>query len=217
MTTREILNSHPVSNLKKEIGKVRKDLKVSGKKKAEIVDMMLKFKADFSYITMYEKPKRAPPKKKEAPKKKIVKKAKPMIPKINISEVKDKVEPKKPEPKSQLGKIKEKPVRIRVAPKKEAPKKKRILKKKKVEEKKPAPKEAPKKKEEPKKKGKKSKEQQVKDFIEKFVDTLQSVNKSNLKKKLDQLLKERQAVKDVDEVPSEAEVRDMVTNASMRG
>lgn len=46
-------------------------------------------------------------------------KPKPKIPKITVTEVKDKNEGGKAEPKSQLPKLKEKPVKLRVAPKKE--------------------------------------------------------------------------------------------------
>jgi hypothetical protein len=63
---RERLESHPIKNLKAEIRKVRKDIKVSGKKKAELVEIMVKFKKDFDYIKKFEKSAPAP-KKGKAP------------------------------------------------------------------------------------------------------------------------------------------------------
>ena len=63
---RERLESHPIKNLKAEIRKVRKDIKVSGKKKSELVEIMVKFKKDFDYIKKFEKSAPAP-KKGKAP------------------------------------------------------------------------------------------------------------------------------------------------------
>jgi len=71
--TREILNSHPVGNLRKEISKT--NIKGYSKmKKAEIVELMMKNKERFSHITNHKKaPRKAPEKKAPSaqPKKKI--------------------------------------------------------------------------------------------------------------------------------------------------
>ena len=50
MVTRQILNTHTVTTLKKEISKVKKELKITGKKKPEIIEIMLKNKSLFSHI-----------------------------------------------------------------------------------------------------------------------------------------------------------------------
>lgn len=107
MITREILNSHPIRNLKAEIRKVKKTLNYSKLTKDEIVDLMMKNKDNFKHIKMYEKPARKTAKPKTAEPPKV--KAKP-VPKT--------AEPKTAEPK----KVKAKPV-----PKKPA-KKIKILK-----------------------------------------------------------------------------------------
>jgi len=75
MVTREILNSHTVATLKKEISLVKKDLKVTGKKKPEIIELMLKNKNLFSHIKLKDKKKPIP--RKAVPKKAPVKKAVP--------------------------------------------------------------------------------------------------------------------------------------------
>ena len=75
MLTRDILNSHSVSTLKKEVSKYNKSKLVSGyskMKKGEIVELMMKHQDKFKHIKMNEKAprKKAEPKKKEEPKKK---------------------------------------------------------------------------------------------------------------------------------------------------
>jgi hypothetical protein len=73
MVTREILNSHPISTLKKEISKT--NIKGYSKmKKAEVVDLMMKNKDRFSHIQHAEKKQRVAKTKDvkpKAPKKKI--------------------------------------------------------------------------------------------------------------------------------------------------
>lgn len=103
MTTREILNSHPISNLKKEIAKVKKELNVSGKTKAQIIDMMLKFKKDFSYIKMYEGPGKGRAKAedfkfKEPRKKFVIKEKKKEEPKAKPTPAPRKPKPQPPTP-----------------------------------------------------------------------------------------------------------------------
>lgn len=67
---KDILNSHPVSVLKKEISK--SNIKGYSKmKKPQIVELMLKHKDKFSHIKMAEKKVRKPPMKKSAPAKKV--------------------------------------------------------------------------------------------------------------------------------------------------
>ena len=64
--TREILNSHPVGNLRKEISKT--NIKGYSKmKKAEIVELMMKNKERFSHITHHKKAPRKAPEKKAPP------------------------------------------------------------------------------------------------------------------------------------------------------
>tara|TARA_R100001440_G_scaffold50685_1_gene70675 strand:- start:1538 stop:2110 length:573 start_codon:yes stop_codon:yes gene_type:complete len=67
MITREILNSHPVKNLKAEIRKVKQSLGYSKLNKNELVNLMMKNKENFNHIKMYVKPKRkkVEPKKEE--------------------------------------------------------------------------------------------------------------------------------------------------------
>ena len=72
MLTRDILNSHSVSTLKKEVSKYNKSKLVSGyskMKKGEIVELMMKHQDKFKHIKMNEKAprKKAEPKKKEEP------------------------------------------------------------------------------------------------------------------------------------------------------
>jgi len=77
MVSREILNSHPVGTLKKEISKT--NVKGYSKmKKAEVVELMMKHKDRFGHITMKGKAK---PAEAEKPKKK----------KLTKEEVKEKV------------------------------------------------------------------------------------------------------------------------------
>ena len=84
MLTREILNSHPVKNLKAEISKVKKGFNYGTLKKADLIDLMLEFKDLFSHIKMYKPPERKKPvpkpkpvlKPKEKPKEKSVDKEK---------------------------------------------------------------------------------------------------------------------------------------------
>jgi len=64
MVSKEILNSHSVGTLKKEISKT--NIKGYSKlKKAEIIELMLKSKEKFMHIEMKEKSKRQMKKKKE--------------------------------------------------------------------------------------------------------------------------------------------------------
>jgi hypothetical protein len=89
---KDILNSHPVAVLKKEISK--SNIKGYSKmKKPEIVALMLKHKDKFSHIKMAEKKERKPrstkeqkPKKKVEPKKSALE---ILIPGININKDKD--------------------------------------------------------------------------------------------------------------------------------
>jgi hypothetical protein len=70
MVSRDILNSHPVATLKKEISKT--NVKGYSKmKKGEIIELMMKTPERFAHITMKGKQprKKAEPKKKEEPKK----------------------------------------------------------------------------------------------------------------------------------------------------
>ena len=74
MISRDILNSHPISHLKKEISKT--NIKGYSKmKKNEIIELMMKTPKRFSHIEKYE-PKKKETKKAE-PKKKETKKAEP--------------------------------------------------------------------------------------------------------------------------------------------
>ena len=63
--TKEILESHPVKNLKAEIRKVKKSFDYSKLKKPELIELMLKpeNKDFFKHIKMFEKP--APKKGKD--------------------------------------------------------------------------------------------------------------------------------------------------------
>jgi len=74
MTTKEILNSHSISTLKKEISKT--NIKgYSTMKKNEIINLMLKNKERFSHIKMNVKPKptqRPTQRPKQRPTKKAV-------------------------------------------------------------------------------------------------------------------------------------------------
>lgn len=64
MVSKEILNSHSVGTLKKEISKT--NIKGYSKlKKAEIIELMMESKEKFMHIEMKEKPKRQMKKKKE--------------------------------------------------------------------------------------------------------------------------------------------------------
>lgn len=88
--TREILNSHPVGNLKKEIAKTN-IRGYSKMKKSEIVDVMMKNKERFGHIKHHTKAPRAKPAPKPAPKKEKIpykkvekKEKKPLIPKIVV-------------------------------------------------------------------------------------------------------------------------------------
>jgi len=55
MLNKEILNSHSVSVLKKEMSKVKKSLNYSKLNKSELIDLMLKNKEHFQHIKMAEK------------------------------------------------------------------------------------------------------------------------------------------------------------------
>ena len=85
MTTKEILNSHSISTLKKEISKtIIKGY--STMKKNEIINLMLKNKERFSHIKMNTKTKTTPkPVKKQPVKKQPVKKQKsPKLKKLEV-------------------------------------------------------------------------------------------------------------------------------------
>lgn len=87
MVSREILNSHPISTLRKEISKT--NIKGYSKmKKTEIVELMMKTPARFSHIKKKEGP---PPKEK---KKVVVKQDSSKLEKI-MKDRKKKAEPKK--------------------------------------------------------------------------------------------------------------------------
>tara|TARA_Y100000114_G_C11706024_1_gene300993 strand:+ start:261 stop:932 length:672 start_codon:yes stop_codon:yes gene_type:complete len=96
MPTAEILNSHPVSTLKKEISKT--NIKGYSKmKKPELVKLMLKNKERFSHIKMNTKEPRAKPKPK------------PVEPKPKPKPEEPKPKPVKPKPKPKKPKSAEKP------------------------------------------------------------------------------------------------------------
>ncbi len=133
MVSKEILNSHSVGTLKKEISKT--NIKGYSKmKKAEIVELMMESKEKFMHIEMKEKPKRQMKKKKEEKKEEGThtmpdgtvmsgethgEDSKP-VKKKKIKLLK-KEEPKKEEPKKERKKIK-----LVSFDKKEEPKKKKI-------------------------------------------------------------------------------------------
>jgi molecular chaperone GrpE (heat shock protein) len=73
---REILESHPVANLKKELAKLKKSLNYSKLKKSELIDLMMKpnLRDNFKHLKMYVKPT---PKAKPTPKPKPAPKPKP--------------------------------------------------------------------------------------------------------------------------------------------
>ena len=77
---RQILESHPIANLKKEVGKLKKSLNYSKLNKKELIDLMMKpnLRDNFKHIKMYVKPerKKPAPKAKPAPKPKPAPKAK---------------------------------------------------------------------------------------------------------------------------------------------
>ena len=67
MVSREILSSHPVAHLRKEISKT--NIKGASKmKKAALIDVMMKHQDRFSHITMRGKTEKKAPPKKEAKK-----------------------------------------------------------------------------------------------------------------------------------------------------
>jgi hypothetical protein len=118
MPSREILNSHPISTLKKEISKT--NIKGYSKmKKSEVVNLMLKNKERFGHIKMNEKTKKSvanpTPKVAEKPKKKeikfVVKKKDEPKPqeepkkKKNINFIVKKKEEPKPKPVSELKRV----------------------------------------------------------------------------------------------------------------
>lgn len=85
MITREILNSHPISTLRKEVSKYNKEVAVRGyskMKKSEVVELMMKHQDKFKHIKMNEKAPRKKAEKKEAPKK-AVKKPRKLVVKSN--------------------------------------------------------------------------------------------------------------------------------------
>ena len=140
MVSREILNSHPISTLKKEISKT--NVKGYSKmKKSEIVELMMKTPSRFSHIKMKEgKPKKVEPKKTAPPKQDSSK-----LEKI-YKDRKKKAEPKKEEPKKVLTKTKSgftdgkvykkaEPKKVMVKPKGDTEPKKTAPKKKTEEEK----------------------------------------------------------------------------------
>ena len=81
--TKEILESHPVKNLKAELRKVKKSLNYGKLKKPELIELMLKPENIdfFKDIKMFEKPprkprkpkskKQEPPKEESKPKRKV--------------------------------------------------------------------------------------------------------------------------------------------------
>jgi len=99
MLTKEILNSHPATTLKKEISKT--NIKGYSKlKKGELVELMMKNKERFSHIKKKgeetkEEPKKKKKKKifllpkKEEPKKPAKKETKPKAKKLTMKEVED--------------------------------------------------------------------------------------------------------------------------------
>jgi len=90
MVTREILNSHPVKNLKAELSKVKKSFNYGSLKKNELVDLMMKNKQLFSHIKMYEPPQRKKPEPKPKEKPKTAPKAKPApVKKNSVQELRD--------------------------------------------------------------------------------------------------------------------------------
>ncbi len=119
MVTREILNSHPISTLKKEVSKYNKLNVVSGyskMKKSEIVELMMKHQDKFKHIKMNEKAQRTSragktskedkkAEKKEEPKKEVKK------PKKNVIKVVKKAKPpaKSSTPKSEKKDVKKVP------------------------------------------------------------------------------------------------------------
>ena len=140
MVSRDILNSHPISTLKKEISKT--NVKGYSKmKKSEIVELMMKTPSRFSHIKMKEgKPKKVEPKKTAPPKQDSSK-----LEKI-YKDRKKKAEPKKEEPKKVLTKTKSgftdgkvykkaEPKKVMVKPKGDTEPKKTAPKKKTEEEK----------------------------------------------------------------------------------
>jgi len=98
MVSRDILNSHPISVLKKEISKT--NIKGYSKmKKPEIVELMMKTPTRFSHIKMNEKAR-----KKAEPKKKVVKEDSSRLEALlKDDKPKKKAEPKKAEPKKKNG------------------------------------------------------------------------------------------------------------------
>ncbi len=100
MVSREILNSHPISTLKKEISKVNIK-KYSKLTKPQLVELMMKYKERFGHIKMAEKPARAPraakPKKEDKPG--PVQGPRNLIKGFGIKRLPKKEEPKKEAPK----------------------------------------------------------------------------------------------------------------------
>ena len=104
MISRDILNSHPISHLKKEISKT--NIKGYSKmKKNEIIELMMKTPKRFSHIEKYEKKKAEPKKAEKKAEKKEPKKADMDISAFfaggasKKKKEKPKKEPKKKEPK----------------------------------------------------------------------------------------------------------------------
>ena len=106
MPTVEILNSHSVSVLRKEIAKSNDKLGIiksysKGMKKAEIIDLMMKHKDRFHHIKIAEKKVRAPPLKSETAKKKSqpaqqpAQQAKKIEPKKRVAKTATVIAPKK--------------------------------------------------------------------------------------------------------------------------
>ena len=67
---REILESHPISNLKAELRKLKTSLNYSKLKKAELINLMMKpnIRDNFKHLKMYVKPERKKPERKPKPK-----------------------------------------------------------------------------------------------------------------------------------------------------
>ena len=111
MLTLDILNSHPVSTLKKEISKT--NIKGYSKmKKNEIIELMLKNKIRFNHIVK----KGDPPKPKKIIK--IIKDKKVKVPTIKITEAEEEKGGGAADPKAKQFKIPKPTSKIRIVPKK---------------------------------------------------------------------------------------------------
>tara|TARA_R100000781_G_scaffold96677_1_gene60651 strand:+ start:297 stop:665 length:369 start_codon:yes stop_codon:yes gene_type:complete len=76
MELRDRLESHPVTNLRKEISKKAKEINLRGyskMKKAALINFMLDHKDKFNYIQVHTKAKKVKKEKEPEPKKKKIK------------------------------------------------------------------------------------------------------------------------------------------------